>query len=387
MAKNYYDVLGVARDANTEAIKRAYRALAMKHHPDRNPDDKKAEQAFKEATEAYEVLGDEKKRPAYDRYGHEAFQNSRSGGGGGRAARSASGDFGGIFEDMFSEFADIMGAGRRGTQQRGARHGSDLRVDVDMSLEEAFYGADRTIEVTAPIACESCGGKGSRSGRGAQSCGECDGTGTLRVQQGFFTLEHTCRRCQGSGRVIADACRRCQGSGQMRGRSRVSVKIPRGADNGTRIRVSEKGGFAGAMGGKNGDLYIFVRIDIHPIFQRERNTITCRLPVSMTTAALGRSITLPSIDGGKVALKVPAGSQSGDRFRLRGKGTYMLQSATRGDMIVALEVEVPKDLSERQRKCLEDFEKEEKKTQNPASESFLARVGEFWKRNKGNAQG
>ncbi len=383
MAKDYYDVLGVPRDANTDAIKRAYRALAMKHHPDRNPDDKKSEQAFKEATEAYEVLGDEKKRPAYDRYGHEAFQNSRSGGGNrGGGARSASSGFGDIFEDMFSEFADIMGAGRRGGQQRGVRHGSDLRVDVDMSLEEAFYGTEKTLEVTAPIACESCDGKGSRSGRGAQACAECDGTGTLRVQQGFFTLEHTCRRCQGSGRVIADACRRCQGSGQMRGRSRVSVKIPRGADNGTRIRVSEKGGFAGAMGGKNGDLYLFVRIDIHPIFQREHNMITCRLPVSMTAAALGRSIMLPSIDGGKVSLKIPAGSQSGDRFRLRGKGTYMLQSATRGDMIVTLEVEVPRDLSERQRKCLEDFEKEEKKTQNPASESFLSRVGEFWTRSK-----
>ncbi len=381
MAKSYYDVLGVPRDADTEAIKRAYRALAMKHHPDRNPGDKKAEQAFKDATEAYEVLGDEKKRPAYDRYGHEAFQNS---GGGSRSSRSSSGGVGDIFEDMFSEFADIMGAGRREAQQRGARraHGADLRVDVNLSLEEAFYGTEKTIEVTAPIACESCSGKGSRSGRGAQACVECDGTGTLRVQQGFFTLEHTCRRCQGSGRVIADACRRCQGSGQMRGRSRVSVKIPRGADNGTRIRVGEKGGFAGAMGGKNGDLYIFVRIDIHPIFQREHNTITCRLPVSMTAAALGRSITLPSIDGGKVSLKVPAGSQSGDRFRLRGKGTYMLQSATRGDMIVALEVEIPRNLSERQRGCLEDFEKEEKKTQNPASESFLSRVGEFWKRNK-----
>ena len=381
MAKSYYDVLGVPRDADTEAIKRAYRALAMKHHPDRNPGDKKAEQAFKDATEAYEVLGDEKKRPSYDRYGHEAFQNS---GGGSRSSRSSSGGVGDIFEDMFSEFADIMGAGRREAQQRGARHahGADLRVDVNLALEEAFYGTEKTIEVTAPIACESCGGKGSRSGRGAQACVECDGTGTLRVQQGFFTLEHTCRRCQGSGRVIADACRRCQGSGQMRGRSRVSVKIPRGADNGTRIRVSEKGGFAGAMGGKNGDLYIFVRIDIHPIFQREHNTITCRLPVSMTAAALGRSITLPSIDGGKVSLKVPAGSQSGDRFRLRGKGTYMLQSATRGDMIVALEVEIPRNLSERQRGCLEDFEKEEKKTQNPASESFLSRVGEFWKRNK-----
>ncbi len=381
MAKDYYDVLGVARDADTDAIKRAYRALAMKHHPDRNPGDKKAEQSFKDATEAYEVLGDEKKRPAYDRYGHSAFQNSGGGGG----AHPTSAGFGDIFEDMFSEFADIMGTGRRGGQQRGVRHGSDLRVDVDLSLEEAFYGTEKTIEVTAPIACESCSGKGSRSGRGAQACGECDGTGTLRVQRGFFTLEQTCRRCQGRGRVIADACRRCQGSGQMRGRSRVSVKIPRGADNGTRIRVSEKGGFAGAMGGKNGDLYIFVRIDIHPIFQRENNTIMCRLPVSMTAAALGRSITLPSIDGGKVSLKVPAGSQTGDRFRLRGKGTYALQSAMRGDMIVALEVEVPRNLSERQRKNLEDFEKEEKKAQNPESESFLSRVGEFWTRSKRRA--
>ena len=380
MARDYYDVLGVPRNADTEAVKRAYRALAMKHHPDRNPGDKKSEQSFKEATEAYEVLGDENKRPAYDRYGHDAFQNNR--GAGGAAASSASGGFGDIFEDMFSEFADIMGTGRRGAQQRGARHGTDLRVDVDLSLEESFYGVEKTIEVTAPIACEGCGGKGSRSGRGAQACVECDGTGTLRVQQGFFTLEHTCRRCQGSGRVIADACRRCQGSGQMRGRSRVSVKIPRGADNGTRIRVNERGGFAGAMGGKNGDLYIFIRIDIHSIFQREQNTITCRLPVSMTTAALGRSITLPSIDGGKVALKVPAGSQSGERFRLRGKGTYSLRSATRGDMIVSLEVEIPRDLSEQQRKSLETFEKEEKKAQNPASESFLSRVGEFWTRNK-----
>ncbi len=378
MAKqDYYDVLGISRDADTSAVKRAYRTLAMKHHPDRNPGDKKAEQAFKEATEAYEVLGDEKKRPTYDRYGHDAF---RSNAGGGRQA--GAGGFGDIFEDMFSEFADIMGSGRRGTQQRGTQHGADLRVDVDLSLEETFYGVEKSIEVTAPIACESCNGKGSSSGRGAQTCSECDGSGTFRSQQGFFTLEHTCRRCQGGGRIIADPCRRCNGSGQMRGRNRISVKIPRGADNGTRIRVSEKGGYKGAMGRKNGDLYIFVRTKIHPIFQRERNTIYCRLPVSIATAALGRAITLPSIDGGKVSLKIPAGSQSGDRFRLRGKGTYTLQSATRGDMIVALEVEIPRNLSESQRGCLENFEKEEKKSQNPESENFLARVKDFWARSK-----
>ncbi len=378
MAKqDYYDVLGVPRNASVESVKRAYRSLAMKHHPDRNPGNKKAEQAFKDATEAYEVLSDERKRPAYDRYGHSAFQGNTEG-----SQKSSSDVFGDVFGDMFSEFADIMGAGRRDMQSRRAQNGIDLRIDLDLSLEETFYGVEKSIEVTAPIACEGCNGKGSSTGRAAQSCPECNGSGTFRSQQGFFTLEHTCRRCKGGGKVITNPCRRCNGSGQMRGRSRISVKIPRGADNGTRIRVSGSGGYKGAMGEKNGDLYVFVKTKIHPIFQRERNTIYCRFTTPITTVALGRAITLPSIDGGKVSLKIPAGSQNSDKFRLRGKGTYTLQSATRGDMLVVLEVEVPHNLSESQRKLFEALEKEEMKSQNPESENFLARVKEFWKNNK-----
>jgi molecular chaperone DnaJ len=371
MAKqDFYELLGVARTATGEDLKKAYRKLAMQHHPDRNPGDKTAEQKFKAISEAYEILKDEQKRAAYDRFGHAAFE-----GGGGRPGN---GDFGfasgfaDIFDEMFGDFS----GGRRGG---GANtRGSDLRYNLEIALEEAFKGKQTTIKVTTLAPCEPCGGSGAAAGSQPTNCPTCRGSGRVRAQQGFFTLERTCPACHGAGRVIDNPCRSCGGQGRVRKEKTLSVTIPAGVEDGTRIRLAGEGE-AGVRGGGAGDLYIFLAVKPHSIFQRDGANTHCRVPISVPTAALGGALEVPVIDGGRAKLTVPAGTQSGHQFRLRGKGMSVLRSPSRGDMYVEVVVETPVNLSKRQQELLREFEKsgESARTQ-PESEGFFAKVKEFF---------
>ncbi|HUK59015.1 MAG TPA: molecular chaperone DnaJ [Stellaceae bacterium] len=372
MAKqDYYDLLGVARDASSDDLKKAYRKLAMQHHPDRNPGDKKAEQKFKDVSEAYDVLKDEQKRAAYDRFGHAAVEQG--------AGRAGAGDFGfaagfaDIFDEMFGEFT-----GRRGGGGGGANRGTDLRYNLEISLEDAFKGQQTTIRVQTLTPCEPCGGTGAAPGSRPVNCPTCHGAGRVRAQQGFFTLERTCPSCHGAGRVIDNPCRTCGGQGRGRKEKNLSVNIPAGVEDGTRIRLAGEGE-AGIRGGAAGDLYIFLTVKPHRLFQRDGSHIHCRVPISMATATLGGTIEVPAIDGGRVKVTIPAGTQSGHQFRLRSKGMTVLRSPSRGDMYVAVAVETPVNLTKRQQELLREFEKagEAARTQ-PESEGFFAKVREFF---------
>ncbi|HUZ73110.1 MAG TPA: molecular chaperone DnaJ [Stellaceae bacterium] len=373
MAKqDFYDLLGVARDASPDDLKKAYRKLAMQHHPDRNPDDRTAEQKFKAISEAYDVLKDEQKRAAYDRFGHAAFEN-----GGGRAG---GGDFGFAagFADIFDEmFGDFMGQRRNGAGGTSNR-GNDLRYNLEIPLEDAFKGKQTTIRVTTLAACETCSGSGAAPGSRPTDCPTCRGSGRVRAQQGFFTVERTCPACHGAGRVIENPCRSCGGQGRMRKEKSLAVSIPAGVEDGTRIRLAGEGE-AGVRGGAAGDLYIFLAVKPHRIFQRDGANVHCRVPISMPTAALGGTIEVPVIDGGRAKLTIPTGTQSGHQFRLRGKGMTVLRSPSRGDMYVEVVVETPVNLSKRQQELLREFEKagEHARTQ-PESEGFFAKVKEFF---------
>ena len=376
MAKrDYYDVLGVGRDADDKAIKSAYRKLAKEHHPDRNPDNKAAEQKFREATEAYEVLKDDQKRAAYDRFGHGAFEQGGAGGAGGFGGGGAG--FSDIFEDMFSDF---MGGGRgRGRQPNNK--GSDLRYNLELNLEEAFKGGNRSITITVASACETCEGSGAKPGTSATSCNTCKGRGKVRAQQGFFAVERICPSCQGMGQTISSPCSSCGGQGRVQKKRNLNVTIPAGVDTGTRIRLAGEGE-AGVRGGPSGDLYIFTHIRAHELFQREGTALLLKMPVPMTTAALGGTIDVPIINGKRARVSIKSGTQSGHRLRLKGKGMPGLQGRSHGDLYVDIQVETPVNLTSKQKKILQEFAAGSDK-QNPESTSFMDHIRKMFSEDKG----
>jgi molecular chaperone DnaJ len=373
MAKrDYYETLGVARDASEEDLKKAYRKLAMKYHPDRNAGDNDAEARFKEVNEAYEALKDPDKRAAYDRYGHAAFEQGGMGGGG-----AGGSPFGSAFDDIFDQMFGQFG----GRQQRGASgRGADLRTGVEIGLEEAFAGAKRTLRVPSSVSCEACKGSGAEGGTpNVATCTTCNGSGKLRMQQGFFLVERTCHACGGSGRTIKNPCKVCAGAGRVQRDRTLNVTIPAGVEDGQRIRLSGEGE-AGLRGAPAGDLYIDITVRAHPLFIREGAHVQVRVPLRMTQAALGGAIEVPTIDGGRAKVTIPPGTQSGNQFRLRGKGFSVLKSAARGDMFVEVTVETPQSLTPRQRELLEQFEAESAQgtKTHPESEGFFAKVKDFW---------
>jgi molecular chaperone DnaJ len=371
MAKqDFYELLGVSKGAGAEDLKRAYRKLAMQWHPDRNPGDKAAEQKFKDINEAYDVLKDDQKRAAYDRFGHAAFENGRGAG---------PGDFGFAagFADIFDEmFGDFMG-GRRG--QQSATRGNDLRYNMEITLEEAFKGKQASVRVPTLIACESCTGTGAEAGSKPVSCPTCHGHGRVRAQQGFFTIERTCPSCHGGGRVIENPCRVCSGQGRVRREKTLAVSIPAGVEDGNRIRLSGEGE-AGVRGGASGDLYIFLSVWPHRFFQRDGANIQCRVPIDMATAALGGIVEVPAIDGTRAKLTIPAGTQTGRQFRIKGKGMSVLRSPSRGDMYIEATVETPVNLTKRQQELLREFAEagDGKRATSPEAEGFFSRVKEFF---------
>jgi molecular chaperone DnaJ len=375
--RDYYEVLGVGRDADEKALKAAYRKLAMKYHPDRNEGCTDAEAKFKEINEAYAILADAEKRAAYDRFGHAGLNGMGGGAGGAGYAdfedlvRSA---FGGSFDDLFGDlFGRRGGMGRRGGPGRGA----DLRHDLEITLEDSFNGKSVEVKVPSAETCEACDGSGAEPGTQVEACPTCGGAGRVRATQGFFTMERTCPRCGGQGRYVKDPCRECDGAGRVRTTRTLQVKIPAGVEDGTRIRLAGEGD-AGPRGGPRGDLYIFVSVRPHDIFERDGPNLYCRAPVPMVTAALGGEIEIPTIEGGKVKVKVPEGSQTGRKVRLKGKGMTRLRAPERGDMYVELFVETPTKLNARQRELLQEFCKESCADCNPECDGFVKKAKRFW---------
>lgn len=368
---DFYEVLNVSRDADEKVVKSAFRKLAMEYHPDRNPGDDSAEVKFKEVNAAYECLKDPQKRAAYDRYGHAAFEN---GGGGGAGF---GGDFTGSMSDIFDNiFGDFMGGGRRGTNRSGRERGSDFRYNMEIGLEEAFVGKTAEIEIPTKVVCSTCTGTGSKPGSSPKACSTCDGMGRVRAAQGFFSIERTCPNCNGRGEVISDPCLECDGAGRATENRKLSVNIPAGIEDGTRIRLAGEGE-AGLRGGPSGDLYIFLSIKAHEFFQRDGADIFCRVPISMTTAALGGDFQVPTIDGGKTKVKVPEGAQTGKQFRLKGKGMPVMRSTRVGEMYIQVVVETPRNLTRKQRELLQEFEKASSPDNNPESVGFFTRVRDF----------
>ncbi|WP_299965025.1 molecular chaperone DnaJ [uncultured Roseobacter sp.] len=382
MAKrDYYDVLGVAKGASADEIKKGYRRKAKELHPDRNADNPNAEAQFKEANEAYEILKDAEKKAAYDRFGHAAFEGGMGGGGGARPG-GGQGDFGSAFSDVFDDlFGDFMGGQRGGGGGRRAARGSDLRYNLRVTLEEAFSGLQKTINVPTSVSCDSCKGSGAEGGAEPTSCPTCSGLGKVRAQQGFFTVERTCPTCSGLGQIIKNPCKSCQGAGRVEKDRALSVNIPAGVETGTRIRLAGEGE-AGMRGGPTGDLYIFIDVAEHALFSREASNLFCRVPVSMAKAALGGSIEVPTIDGGRGRVQIPPGSQSGRQMRLRGKGMPALRGGGSGDMFIELAVETPVNLTTRQKELLAEFE-DLSENNNPESSSFFSSVKSFWDAMKG----
>ncbi|MEO0389638.1 MAG: molecular chaperone DnaJ [Pseudomonadota bacterium] len=380
MAKrDYYEVLGVSKGASADEIKKAYRTKAKELHPDRNADNPAAEGQFKEANEAYEILKDAEKKAAYDRFGHAAFDGGMGGGrpGGGPGAQ----DFGSAFSDVFDDlFGDFMGGQRAGGGRRAAR-GSDLRYNLRVSLEEAFTGLQKTINVPTSVVCTACNGTGAEGGSEPTTCPTCSGMGKVRAQQGFFTVERTCPTCGGLGQIIKNPCKVCGGAGRVEKDRALSVNIPAGVETGTRIRLAGEGE-AGMRGGPSGDLYIFIEVADHKLFERDGVNLFCRVPVSMGTAALGGSIEVPTIDGGRGRVQIPSGSQSGRQMRLRSKGMPALRGGGPGDMFIELAVETPVNLTSRQKELLQEFE-ELSSENNPESNSFFSSVKSFWDSMKG----
>ncbi len=380
MAKrDYYETLGVAKGADAATIKKAYRQKAKELHPDRNSDNPKAEEQFKEANEAYEVLKDAEKKAAYDRFGHAAFEGGM--GGGGQRPGGGQGDFASAFSDVFDDlFGDMMGGGR-GRGGNRAQRGNDLRYNLRIKLEDAFAGMQKTINVPTAVACDGCHGTGAEGGSEPQNCPTCNGMGKVRAQQGFFTVERTCPTCNGMGQTIKDPCKTCHGAGRVEKEKSLSVNIPAGVETGTRIRLAGEGE-AGMRGGPAGDLYIFIEVADHELFERERNNLFCRVPVSIASAALGGEIEVPTIDGGRSRVKIPEGSQSGRQMRLRGKGMPALRGGGAGDMFIELAVETPVNLTSRQREILKEFDKLSEEN-NPHGSKFFKTVKGFWDSMKG----
>jgi molecular chaperone DnaJ len=369
--EDFYILLGVERDADGDDIKKAYRKLAMKYHPDRNPGDEEAERKFKEVNEAYEVLKDEENRAAFDRFGHAAFEQGGPGAGGG-----GGGGFGGfadIFDEMFGDFGSQGGGGRS-----SAGRGSDLRYNMEITLEEAFEGKKTNIRVPTSVSCDGCHGSGAAGGSAPVTCATCGGHGRVRTQQGFFTVERTCPSCQGTGQVIKEPCSICGGQGRVHKEKKLSVSVPSGVEDGTRIRLGDEGE-AGLRGAPAGDLYIFLSTSPHRLFKRDGANIHCRAPIPMTTAALGGTIEVPTVEGKLTRVSIPAGAQSGQQFRLKAKGMRVLRSNARGDMFVQVAVETPVSLSKKQKDLLKEFEVESPpEKHSPESHGFFDKVKDLW---------
>lgn len=381
MAKrDYYDILGVSRTASEQDLKSAFRRLAKECHPDRNPGDEDAEQRFKDLNEAYEALKDPQKRAAYDRFGHAAFDQGMGGRGHAGFGPDFASSMSDIFDDLFGEF---MG-GRRGGQRRGSsrERGADLRYNMEITLEEAFEGKAAEIRVPTSVGCDTCSGTGAKPGTKPTTCATCGGMGKVRASQGFFTIERTCPSCLGRGEVIEEPCASCSGSGRVTRERTLQVNIPAGVEDGTKVRLVGDGE-AGLRGGPPGDLYIFLSIKPHSFFQRDGADVFCKVPISMTTAALGGQIEVPTLEGAASRVKIPEGSESGKQFRLRGKGMPVLRSKAVGDMYIQVDVETPKNLTRRQRELLEEFERESHKETSPESAGFFARVKDFFENKAG----
>jgi len=363
----FYDILGVDSGAPAAELKKSYRKMAMQYHPDRNPGDAEAEAKFKEVSEAYDVLKDEQKRAAYDQYGHAAFENGGMGGNG----------MGGGFDSAFSDiFEDLFGGGR-GRRSNSPGRGADLRYNLTITLEEAFNGKEEKITIPTAITCDDCKGSGAEAGSKPEPCSGCGGIGKIRTQQGFFTVERTCPRCQGQGKVISRPCPGCHGSGHKQKNKSLSVKIPAGVEDGTRIRLQSEGE-SGPQNGPCGDLYIFISIEYHPIFQRDGANIFCNVPIALTTAALGGEISVPTVDGKKAKVKISAGNQTGKQYRLRGKGMPVLHSQNTGDMVIQTTVETPVNMTRRQKELLRAFANECGENVSPESSGFFDKVKELW---------
>ena len=373
MAKrDYYDVLGVNKNSTSEQIKAAYRKLAVKHHPDKNKGNKASEEKFKEASEAYHVLSDSERKQNYDHFGHAAFENG-AGGKGGFSNFDFSGSFSDIFEDFFSDFGE-RGGRRRKTNFRG----SDLRYDLSITLEEASTGKKQDIKFSTSEKCNTCNGSGSKPGHNADSCSMCGGHGQVRSSQGFFTVQQTCPQCSGTGEEISNPCNDCGGQGKKQASKRLSVTIPKGVDDGTRIRLAGKGE-AGSRGASNGDLYLFINVYSHDLFKRSEENLFFECPISIADAALGSSMEIPTIDGGKAKIKIPSGTQSGKQFRLKGKGMPLMRGSGTGDLYVQVNTEVPVSLNKEQKELLEKFREIENEKSNPSIKKFFQKAKSFWK--------
>ena len=379
--KDYYEILGVEKGANADELKKSYRKLAMKYHPDQNKDNPKAEAKFKDLNEAYDVLKDDQKRAAYDRYGSAAFDGSMGGGGhpGGGMGGQGFGNFSDIFEDMFGDFMGGSGHGQRGN---GPARGSDVQYTMEISLEEAHKGKEAKIKIPLNETCETCSGSGAEAGTSSQKCTTCNGAGRVRQQQGFFTIERTCPTCHGEATIIKNPCKKCAGSGRMKKDKILKVKIPAGVETGRRIRLAGEGE-AGVRGGPRGDLYVLLSVKSHNLFMRDGPNLRCRVPITVTRAALGGEVEVPTIEGTRASVKVPAGTQTGQQFRLKGKGMAILRSDKRGDMFIEIFVETPVNLSKKQRDLLEDLDKSmsNEKTaskHSPESSGFFTKMREFW---------
>ena len=371
--RDYYDILGVPKGSEAAAIKKAYRTKAKELHPDRNSDNPNAESQFKEVNEAYEVLKDADKKAAYDRYGHAAFE-----GGGGQGF--GGGDFSSAFSDVFDDlFGDFMGGGRGGRKQQS--RGSDLRYNLSISLEEAFAGLQKTINIPSAVTCGSCNGTGAAGGSSPTTCPTCSGLGKVRATQGFFTVERSCPTCSGVGQIIKNPCSSCGGQGTQKKDKALSVNVPPGVETGTRIRLAGEGETA-PRGGVSGDLYIFIEVSKHKIFERDGLNLFCRVPVSMAKASLGGEVEVPTIDGGRSRVRIPAGSQSGRQMRLKGKGMPAIKTTQKGDMFIEMAVETPVNLTAKQKELLQEFE-ELSADNNPETNSFFSSVKTFWESMKG----
>ncbi|MES3030267.1 MAG: molecular chaperone DnaJ [Pseudomonadota bacterium] len=378
--RDYYEILGVERTADDGVLKASYRKLAMEHHPDRNGGCEEAEGRFKEINEAYSILSDAQKRAAYDRFGHAGVNGSGGGGGGGNGQFH---DVNDIFSEVFGDvFGDMFGG--RGRQRSGPARGQDLRYDLEITLEQAFAGSEVEITVPASINCESCEGSGAKPGTSPTVCGSCGGAGRVRASQGFFSIERACPRCGGSGRLVLDPCQECRGHGQLRKERTLQVRIPAGVDDGARIRLAGEGD-AGARGGPRGDLYIFLSVTPHELFDREGLDLLCTVPVPMGVAALGGEIEAPCLMGGencdgacKIEVKVPEGAQTGRTVRLKGRGMPSLRSRERGDLVVELFVETPTKLTARQKELMREFSEICSEQQHPKSANFLGKAKRFW---------
>ena len=377
MKVDYYETLGVVRTADDKIIKTAYRKLAMQYHPDRNPNDTEAERKFLELGEAYDVLKDPQKRAAYDRFGHSAFENGGGGAGGGFNGFGGGGFGAGGFADIFEDiFGDVMGGGRN-RRSGGRERGADLRYNMEVTLEEAYAGKTAQISVPSSMSCEECTGTGAKKGTQPVTCTTCGGAGRVRVAQGFFSVERTCHTCNGRGQMIKDPCPKCDGAGRISQERNLSVNIPAGIEDGTRIRLTGEGE-AGTRGGPSGDLYIFLSIKPHEFFQRDGSDLYCKVPISMATAVLGGQFEVATLDGTQTRVKVPEGTQNGKQFRLKGKGMPVLRQQMTGDLYIQIAIETPQNLSKRQRELLEEFEKISSTENSPQSTGFFSRMKDFF---------